>query len=217
MKHAFVFLWLSPWNSPSKRFCPGSFFLFNHEHWPYLRKVRPALLVDVVRPPFITSWMTLHCALGENGVGQSLLEDFVGNGSHSGLLDFQRLCNPFQTDTCQLLSFLIRSWISLYCGLMCCFEAASLCHTASTLSIFWFCVPGTDEGFSLNKWNHYLKTAFCIYLGYICEGSQSTWSWLSPKKVLPKWHCQVTKQVILILRFVLNNWIVTEKKGSGGV
>ncbi len=29
--------------------------------------------------------------------------------------------------------------------------------------------------FSLNKWNHHLKTAFCIYLHYLCEILKFVW------------------------------------------
>ncbi len=34
---------------------------------------------------------------------------------------------------------------------------------------------GLDSFFSLNKWNHHLKTAFCIYLHYLCVILQFVW------------------------------------------
>ncbi len=34
---------------------------------------------------------------------------------------------------------------------------------------------GLDSFFSLNKWKHHLKTAFCIYLHYLCVILKLVW------------------------------------------
>ncbi len=35
--------------------------------------------------------------------------------------------------------------------------------------------PGLDSFFLLNKWNHHFKTAFCIYLHYLCVILKLVW------------------------------------------
>ncbi len=59
------------------RFCPVSYLLLNHDHWPKLRQVRACRSLNVVLGYFMTSWMSCRCALGVILVGRSLLGRFT--------------------------------------------------------------------------------------------------------------------------------------------
>ncbi len=103
--------------------------------------------LDVVLGSFMTSWMSRRCTWSNFGrpatPGKihhcSEFSPFVDNGSDHGSLEYQSLRNGFITLSRLIhvnFLFLIRSWISLDCGMMCC--SLSMLHFVRKVLFKWF-------------------------------------------------------------------------------
>ncbi len=134
--------WLLPWKlSHGCCFCPVSFLLLNHEHWPKWGKwglqffrCYFGFFYDLLDESSLRSWSNFGRPATPGKVHHChKFSPFVDNGSDRGSLESKALengvYNPFQTDTCQLfVSHLFLNFFRSQHDVLL-FKHASLCQT----------------------------------------------------------------------------------------